>query len=254
VEHTPWIAPRWIPNGCRRLPEKPRESDALGRAPRPRTLATSGSLFRVAAFLSNRPEPTRFGCRLGPVAMTRLASLHRAASSRVASTRDGSLEVSSHVGLGPGSSRARALAAYEPSCARGAGDGCVEPAGPEDRFSRRPAWDPFQSLAPRSDGYRLPGPCPLVVGTAALQITVRAPASGLRSPIEVLEVLEDPRIAFLGFLSGVFPSAARAARFVLPGPSSSVLRVLPPVGGRHPAPWSLANGGVGWSRCDCRPL
>jgi hypothetical protein len=44
---------------------------------------------------------------------------------------------------------------------------------------RRPAHTPFQSLAPRTDRCRSPGPCPLVVGGTALQRRRTPPLQGL---------------------------------------------------------------------------
>jgi hypothetical protein len=185
--------------------------------------------------------------------MTRLASLHRAASSRVASTRDGSLEVSSHVGLGPDPSLPeRSPYTNRRPCLTRA----VAASNPPVRKIDSPGGlrgNPFKALPPDRMGTGRPAPALLWLARQRSN-AARASASGLRSPVGVLEDLEGPLVAFLGFLSGVFSSTARADRFVLPEPSSYVLPAPSPVGGRHPAPWSLANGGVGWSLRDCLPL
>lgn len=185
--------------------------------------------------------------------MTRLASLHRAASSRVASTRDGSLEVSSHVGLGPGPSLPvrSPRANRRPRLAK-----AVAASSPPVREIDSPGGlrgIPFKALPPDRMGTGHPAPALLWLARQRSN-AARASASGLRSPVGVLEVLEDPLVAFLGFLSGVFSSTARADRFVLPGPSSYVLPAPSSVDERRPAPWSLADGGVGWSLRDCLPL
>lgn len=184
--------------------------------------------------------------------MTRLASLHRAASSRVASPAMALLRFlpTSAWGLARAFHRVRRAR----TVVRAGRWRWVRRARRSGRsISPAACVGALSKLFPSIGWVPVTRPLPSCGSRGGAPNTVRAPASGRRSPTEVLEVLEGPLVAFLGFLSGVFPSAARATRFVLPGPSSFVLRAPPPVGGRHPAPWSLANGGVGWSLATADP-
>lgn len=125
-------------------------------------------------------------------------------------------------------------------------------AGSNPTFTRETAcWLPFQSFAPRSDRFRLPGPGPLEVRPPCSR-TACAPFRALVPDAECRPVLADLALALLGFLPlGCSPPPLWLRHD--PGHPPSRFRSRRPstVATRHPG--VLRRGGVGWP-LGCRPF
>jgi hypothetical protein len=155
------VSPRRLPRHSWFLDERSRE------APRPRA-SHPGSLPRMTACVPDR-LPTIHGIAVSVVprdgvsqSMSRLLlmSLHRAASSRVASPAMALLGFLANAGLGPCTSRSRALAARGPSSAPIEWRWWQRARRSGRSISRRPACAPFQSVAPRDGSVPVARPMP----------------------------------------------------------------------------------------------
>lgn len=111
----------------------------------------------------------------------------------------------------------------------------------------RSTWcgSPFRAFL-RTDRASVSRPSALLGFPVRRSNAVRVPFRALLPVRSARGRLGGDLVRLSGFPPRVFSSAAPIPGLQSPGPSSFALPAPRPVGLRCPAPWSLANGGIGW--------